>query len=53
MSLNSSLTHCLSLKQDFTYKLKQDEIYTKVLEISVWDKDIGANDFIGEIKLSA
>lgn len=29
------------------YEIKQNELAKKTLEITVWDKDIAKNDFIG------
>ena len=35
--------------QEFSYDIKQTELAKKVLEVSVWDKDIGkSNDYIGK-----
>ena len=35
------------LSQEFIYQIKLSEVAKKTLEITVWDRDIGKNDFIG------
>ncbi|XP_064612197.1 rabphilin-3A-like isoform X2 [Liolophura sinensis] len=37
--------------EEFVYEIKQNELAKKTLEITVWDKDIGKNDFIGGVQL--
>lgn len=38
----------LQFVQDFYYDVKHNELAKKTLEITVWDKDIGKNDYIGK-----
>lgn len=33
--------------QEFQYQIKHADCAKKTLEITVWDKDLGKNDFIG------
>ncbi|XP_053375706.1 rabphilin-3A-like isoform X2 [Mercenaria mercenaria] len=37
--------------EEFIYQIKHNECAKKTLEITVWDKDIGKNDFIGGVQL--
>lgn len=37
--------------EDFYYDVKHNELAKKTLEITVWDKDIGKNDYIGGVQL--
>ncbi|XP_060582315.1 double C2-like domain-containing protein beta [Ruditapes philippinarum] len=37
--------------EEFTYQIKHNECAKKTLEITVWDRDIGKNDFIGGVQL--
>ena len=34
--------------QEFVYQIKHHELAKKTLEVTVWDRDIGKNDFIGK-----
>ncbi|WAR01148.1 DOC2B-like protein [Mya arenaria] len=38
-------------KTEFVYHIKHNECAKKYLEITVWDKDLGKNDFIGGVQL--
>ena len=33
--------------QEFTFKVTRDDLTRKTLEVTVWDKDFGRNDYIG------
>ena len=35
--------------QEFTFNVSRDELASKTLEVTVWDKDIGRNDYIGRL----
>ncbi|KAL4223051.1 Double C2-like domain-containing protein beta [Mactra antiquata] len=37
--------------EEFTYHIKHTEVAKKTLELTVWDRDIGKNDFIGGVQL--
>lgn len=37
--------------EEFVYQIKHNECAKKTLEVTVWDKDIGKNDFIGGVQL--
>lgn len=37
--------------EEFIYQIKLSEVSKKTLEITVWDRDIGKNDFIGGVQL--
>lgn len=37
--------------EEFIYQIKLSEVAKKTLEITVWDRDIGKNDFIGGVQL--
>ncbi|XP_071814079.1 uncharacterized protein [Apostichopus japonicus] len=40
-------------KETFVYKLPAEDLHTKTLEVTVWDKDVGSNDYIGGVQLGS